>query len=193
MQDFQKLRMKAQRMAYEAHAAQKYGGRPYVLHLYDTALILAEFGFSPYMAENRERHDLECAAIAAFLHDIVEDSDLSYEDIRKEFGDDIADIVWAVTDEPGKNRKERHDKTYPKIRADWRATAVKLADRIANTRNCLNENPRLLGMYVREWPEFKQALAGEADDRHPGIRAMWEHLESLLGPYALRDTGVEHT
>lgn len=180
-------------MAYEAHSNQKYGGRPYVLHLYDTALVLAEFGFSPYTADEDEQHDLECVAIAAFLHDIIEDSDLSYEDIRKEFGDKIADIVWAVTDEPGKNRRERHAKTYPKIRADWRATAVKLADRIANIRNCLNENPRLLGMYVREWPEFKQAVAGPADQWRAGIDKMWEHLESLLGPYATRDAGAENT
>jgi (p)ppGpp synthase/HD superfamily hydrolase len=185
--------MKAQRMAYEAHSGQKYGGRHYVLHLYDAALVLAEFGFSPYMVEEDQRHHMQCIAIAVFLHDILEDTDLAYKDVRKEFGDEVADIVWAVTDEPGRNRKERHAKTYPKIRADWRAMAVKLADRVANVRNCLNENPRLLGMYVREWPEFKQALAGPAEERRPQIEAMWAHLEYLLGPYAARDTGAENT
>lgn len=176
-------------MAHEAYANQKYRGRPYILHLYDAALVLAEFGFSPYAVPEDSWHDYECMAIAVFLYDIVEDSDLSYEDIRKEFGDEVADIVWAVMDEPGKNRRERHAKTYPKTRADWRALAVKLADRIVNVRNCLNENPSLLGMYVREWPEFKRALSDVSGPMR--LEKMWTHLESLLGPYAPRDTGAE--
>jgi len=177
--------MKAKRMAHEAHAGQKYGGRSYAFHLYDTAIVLAEFGFSQAQAETTVEHDdYGRISVAAFLHDIVEDTDWTYEDVRKEFGDEIAGIVWALTDEPGRNRKEKHAKTYPKIKADWRALAVKLADRIANLRNCVSENQRLLGMYVKEWPEFKQAL-GDAHKSVPwnpkGFDRMWKHMEYLLG------------
>ena len=184
MQDFQKLRMKAKRMAREAHAGQKYGGGSYAFHLYDAALVLAEFGFSPFLAETTvAHHNFGCIGVAVFLHDIIEDTDWTYEDVRKEFGDEVAGIVWAVTDEPGKNRKERHDRTYTKIRSDWRSLAVKLADRISNMRNCLSENPRLLSMYVKEWPEFKQALFVEfCGDKlnKTGFDRMWKHLDYLL-------------
>lgn len=171
-------------MAHTAHAGQKYGGGPYVFHLYDAALALAEFGFSPHLAETTVEFDaFSNLTVAAFLHDIIEDTDWTYRDVRKEFGDDIADIVWAVTDEPGRNRKEKHAKTYPKIRADWRAMALKIADRIANTRNCASENPGLFRMYAKEWPEFQEAFK-EASLAAPwnkvGFKRMWKHLEYLM-------------
>jgi (p)ppGpp synthase/HD superfamily hydrolase len=176
--------MKAKRMACEAHAGQKYGGRTYAFHLYDTALVLAEFGFSCHLAETTVEFDeFQNLGVAAFLHDIIEDTDWTYKDVRKEFGDDVADIVWAVTNEPGKNRKEKHAKTYPKIRADWRALALKLADRIANTRNCVSENPSLLGMYAKEWPAFQQAFKAaslEIPWNRKGFDRMWKHLEYLM-------------
>lgn len=181
MREYLRLRRKAERIAYEAHAGQKYSGRPYVLHLYQTALVLSEFGLSPRLAgSDEERCGRECAMLAAFLHDAVEDSDLTHEDIRKEFGSDVADVVWAVTDEPGRNRAERHAKTYPKIKANPLAIMVKLADRIANVRNCLEENPRLLRMYLKEWAEFKAGMTGSGPAWPPEAVDMWKHLERLI-------------
>jgi (p)ppGpp synthase/HD superfamily hydrolase len=113
--------------------------------------------------------------LAAILHDTLEDTDLTRGELEREFGSEVADLVFAVTNEPGACRRERFLKTYPKIRAHPDATILKLADRIANVIHALQSNWDILRMYCGEWPEFEKALRvpGECDD-------MWKHLESLL-------------
>jgi (p)ppGpp synthase/HD superfamily hydrolase len=88
------------------------------------------------------------------LHDILEDTPLSYNDVKKEFGEKVADIVYDVTDELGKNRKERKERTYPKIRANHDAILVKICDRIANANNSKKLNKRMFEMYKKEHRDF---------------------------------------
>jgi len=160
-----------------AHADQRYGAAPYTNHLIDVAHTVVEFGFSPYDQdpERRKRHQRIC--IAALLHDTIEDTNVGYEDIATVFSNETADIVLAVTNEAGKNRKERFSKTYPKIRSNPDAVIVKLADRISNGRSCQKQKkPGLFKMYQKEWDSFEQALRipGECD-------SMWECLENIFG------------
>jgi (p)ppGpp synthase/HD superfamily hydrolase len=103
-------------VATAAHSDQKYGIYPYVYHLLKVAEIAEELGFE------------ESIIVACILHDVLEDTSLSYHDIRTPFDEEVSDIVYAVTDELGKNRKERHEKTYLKIRDNWKAEAVKACD-----------------------------------------------------------------
>jgi len=89
----------------------------------------------------------------------------------------VANLVRAVTDEPGNNRKQRKIATYPKIRAyGIEAVALKLADRIANVEHCIEVgNTSLLQMYYKEHLDFSKALreAGELTD-------LWSKLDALL-------------
>lgn len=177
MSPFRKTYRRAFLFAARAHVDQRYGAAPYTDHLVDVARTIVEFGFSPYdpSTVKRARHQRLC--IAALLHDTIEDTNVGHEEIAAEFGQETADIVLAVTNEAGKNRKERFAKTYPKIRDNPDSIIVKLADRISNGRSCQKQKkPGLFKMYQKEWDNFEEALRipGECD-------SMWECLERIFG------------
>ena len=83
---------------------KSYDIYPYIYHIKEVKEIAEGLGYD------------RSVIIGAILHDTLEDGDLSYNDIKKAFGFIIAEIVFAVTDELGRNRDERKAKTYPKIR-----------------------------------------------------------------------------
>lgn len=116
-------------LARKAHAHQKRKtGEPYILHPIAVATIAAK--------------DLKLDAnsvIAAFLHDVVEDTDYSIEDIKDKFGDDVAFLVSVVT----KKKKDKYDESKQidnyrqmlnSVQYDIRALLVKLSDRLHNMR-----------------------------------------------------------
>lgn len=153
-------------LALEAHKGQRYGDSPYSKHLSDVAKVLLQFGILT-----------ETVCAAAWLHDTLEDTDLTREQIEASCGARVAEIVWRVTDEPGVSRKERKVKTLPKIAADPEAIIVKLADRIANVAESQSNNPGLLAMYRREYPGFAAALR----EKSPvAAKPMWAWLDAAL-------------
>jgi (p)ppGpp synthase/HD superfamily hydrolase len=154
-------------IAYAAvkHKDQKYGDGPYTNHLAHVAEVLQRFGVV----------DEEMLA-AAWLHDSVEDTDATASEIELIFGARVSDIVYRVTNELGKNRKERHEKTYPKIQTSEDATTLKLADRIANVEKSVEDHDPQRDMYLKEYPYFREML-----HKPTGNEAMWRHLDFLLG------------
>lgn len=163
----------ARAFAYAAHLGQKYGEYHYITHLDHTVDILTRFGLV-----DKEFPELFAAA---YLHDTIEDTKVTYDDIAAVFGIRVAYLVSAVTDQPGKNRKDRHARTYPRIRAGgpW-AIMVKLADRIANVEtSSRGPNKQKLDMYKKEYTEFREALY--IPQQPDTIEKMWAHLDSLLG------------
>ena len=156
--------------ALEQHAEQEYGeGRKYQYHLEKVEEVLRRFG----------EKDFDMLA-AAWLHDVMEDCGIARDTLELGFGRRIAELVWAVTNEPGANRKERHEKTYPKIKQVKGALRLKLADRIANVEECLREkkekgSSKLLGMYQSEFDSFVDALFVEGQEED-----MWWHLKDLM-------------
>ena len=147
---------------------QMYGVVTYTHHLADVEEILRSFGI--------EDPDL---LVASWLHDIVEDTEVKLRDVLENFGEDVAHLVSAVTNEPGENRKVRALLTYPKIReAGDKAIALKLADRIANTR----KGGGSLKMYQREYPEFRRALYSDVPSKDvPSLHVMWGRLDEIMG------------
>ena len=104
----------------------------------------------------------------SWLHDSIEDTYLTYQKLKQTFGQEIAEIVFAVTDELGRNRKERHEKTYPKIGAHgWKAVAIKLAYRIANVEHSMTYSHDLVNMYGKEYMEYSKALYFESAELKP--------------------------
>lgn len=156
----------AEAFATVQHGDQKYGEEPYTKHLAHVAEVLRRFKFTS--------EDLQ---VAAWLHDTVEDTNASLTQIEMMFGRNVADIVRRVTNEPGKNRKERHANTYPKIKFSVEALTVKLADRIANVESSIETTSDKLGMYKKEHKEFKRMLYRD----NVGHDAMWRHLDFLIG------------
>lgn len=153
--------------ALTAHGNQKYGTEPYGVHLQAVKDVLIR-------SQIREEGD-PVMHMAAWLHDVLEDTAVTYSQLESKFGKEVADLVQAVTDEPGANRKERAIKTYAKIRAFGpRAVILKVADRIANTEYSQKHRSPQWKMYRREFPAFSTALyaSGECD-------AMWDYLRGL--------------
>lgn len=148
------------------HAGQTYGGLPYTHHLAAVDAVGTRFGFAQYGAI----HAIDERA-ARWLHDVMEDCGVKRKEIAELFGDRVAELVWAVTNEPGENRKIRGALTYPKIRSVEGAVALKLDDRIANVEH----GGKLVDMYQKEYEDFRRALytPGECDAR-------WAHLDGLL-------------
>lgn len=149
--------------ATEKHAGQLYDVHPYPFHLKQAADVA-------------KSHDLSRdVRIACWLHDVMEDCGVPFHEVSQLFGEVIAEIVYCVTDELGRNRKERKAKTYPKIRANELAVQVKLCDRIANFEHALETGSRHLAMYRKEYAEFKQALhSAEQGDQ---TQALWARLD----------------
>lgn len=156
--------MTAQEFAIQAHGDQRYGDFPYATHLQSVVSVLDRFDVA--------HPDI---VTAAWLHDVLEDTPTQWLDICENFGSDVADLVWAVTNQPGANRRIRAAHTYPKIRTFApHAVIVKVADRIANTEHAIRHETRHLEMYQREYPAFRYALynPGECD-------AMWQWLLTI--------------
>lgn len=153
---------------------QMYGALPYTHHLQAVADVLKKFTPANTIYGSRTlRMDDTTMLVAAWLHDIVEDTDVKLRDVEETFGEDVAKLVGAVTAEDGANRKVRNALTYPKTRAAgvW-AVRLKLADRIANVEN----GGASVEMYKREYPDFHHALRTELENDD-----MWLHLDHKLG------------
>ncbi len=147
------------------HGSQQYAfGLPYTHHLYAVENVVRLF-------VDPDDESFQELLEASWLHDVVEDTPTKLKEISEMFGDRVAELVGAVTNEPGPNRKVRAALTYPKIRSVKDAVVLKLADRIANVL----QGGKLTEMYAKEYDDFKRALytPGEAEK-------MWIHLDSLL-------------
>lgn len=173
-------RLLARDFAVQAHGDQKYGNdKPYVVHLDDVAGLLRRFGY-----DDQDLQD------GAFLHDVLEDTKVTFEELEKAFGGRVALIALFCTDLPGyPNRRTRKAATYAKMRAVidqarteeapewlWAAVGVKLADQLANIQSCFTgDRPDLWQMYYKERQAFSDALYTE------GLyHDLWDEYERLL-------------
>ena len=171
-EDMQRVR-EAYELAFEAHKPQaRKSGEPYIIHPIAVARIIAE--------------ELELGAnpvIAAFLHDVVEDTEYTIEDIRDRFGDDVAFLVGVVT----KQKKEKQVQSkqvdnYRQILAsvqyDVRAILIKLADRLHNMRTLDSMRPDKQMKIAGETDYFYAPLANRL-----GLYHIKSELENLSFRY----------
>ena len=130
--------------AYDGHNGQnRKSGDPYITHPLHVALYLCQLNF-----------DKETIA-AALLHDLIEDTDISYEDLKKEFGEEVADIVDGVTKldkiKYSSNEEAKADAIRKMVIAmskDIRVLILKLADRLHNIQTI---------EYHQDWKQEKIA------------------------------------
>ena len=125
-----KFIMKAYNYAVEMHGDQKRNsGEPYIVHPLQVAYTLAEMGLD------------EQTIAAALLHDVVEDTDATNEDIVREFGKEVSEMVAGVTKLSNiqfatveENQVENYRKMFLAMGKDIRVILIKLADRLHNMR-----------------------------------------------------------
>lgn len=145
-EDLKRIR-DAYELAKEAHKEQRRkSGEPYIIHPIAVARIVAEelrLGANPI--------------IAAFLHDVVEDTPYTIEDIEERFGSDVAFLVNVIT----KKKKQHYDSSkqidnykqmLDSIHYDIRALLIKLSDRLHNMRTLDSMRP-----------DKQMKIAGETD------------------------------
>ena len=166
----------ARAFAIEAHKNQMYGDKAYVHHLDDVFSVLELFYKKSIMYGEGDSGDL---FVSAYLHDVVEDTHVTLDEISNKFGDKVAALVWAVSDGEGKNRAERKAIAYKKILAVGdEAISLKLADRIANVRNAKRHHARLYKMYTGEQAGLRDSLYLVGSSFI--VKKMWKHLDGLF-------------
>ena len=170
--DIQRLR-DAFEFAREAHSPQKRkSGEPYIIHPVNVARIVAEeleLGVDP--------------VIAAFLHDVVEDTPYTIEDIKERFGEDVAFLVGVVTKEKkDKYVQSKQVDNFRQILAsmqyDVRALLIKLADRLHNMRTLNSMRPDKQMKIAGETDYFYAPLANRL-----GLYHVKTELENLSFQY----------
>ncbi len=129
IKDFKKIR-EAFEFAREAHGSQlRMDGSPYITHPVAAAIIIAEMGLD------------EESIISAILHDCIEDTDVTHQDIAKRFGNDVANIVEGVTKLTRMTYTSKEEEQMENLRKmllamarDIRVILIKMADRLHNMR-----------------------------------------------------------
>ena len=174
---------KAFELAYNAHDGQKRrSGEPYIIHPLAVAKILAEMGMDA---------DSVCAAL---LHDVVEDTEITSQEVKNLFGEGVEHLVDGVTKlgqiplsaSKEEAQSENIRKMFLAMSQDIRVIIIKLADRVHNMRT-LQFMPEEKQRY-----KAKETLEIYAPIAHRlGIRAFKEELEDLaicyLDPVAYKE------
>lgn len=140
--------LEAASFAAERHATQRRKGRagePYINHLIEVAELIAD---------SNDAVDPNLI-MAGFLHDIIEDTSVTAQELEERFGEDVAGLVLEVTDDkllPKEKRKALQVETAPHKSA--RGQVLKLADKISNVRSLISSPPA-------EWTHERKLQYGE--------------------------------
>lgn len=185
----------AYRFAEEKHRGQfRKSGDSYITHLIEVAYILATLQAGPSTIS------------AGFLHDTIEDCDVTKEEISEKFGPDIAEIVFCLTKIKALSHNRRHDKDFVAeghrkiflgMAKDVRVIIIKLADRLHNMRTLEFQTPEkkisiskeTLDVYVPIADRLGlSSIKGELED----LCIMYLHPEEYREIIAYLDSNMKH-
>lgn len=109
-----------------------------------------------------------------WTHDMIEDvHDVTYNDLKKDVGEDVADGSYALANNKGKTRAERADEDYYEgINAEMVYIYGKMSDRIANFKHSAKSGSGMFTKYRKEYQEFKQKLF------IPRFQPIWDYIEA---------------
>jgi guanosine-3',5'-bis(diphosphate) 3'-pyrophosphohydrolase len=160
--------LSAATFAAERHRDQRRKGKdasPYINHPLALASLLAERG---------ERD--ATLLMAALLHDTVEDTATTFEDIEHAFGTEVADIVREVTDDKTLPRADRKRLQIEHAAfLSRRAMLVKLADKICNLRDVVVSPPADWSLQrKREYFDWAKAVVDRMRGVHPDLEAVFD-------------------
>ena len=166
---------RAYKLAKDAHKDQKRkSGEPYIIHPIEVAMILVDLGM-----------DLETVA-AGILHDVVEDTDITLDELREIFGDDLAELVDGVTkltqikytSDKVEIQAENLRKMLLAMAKDIRVIIIKLSDRLHNMRTLQYMTRAKQLEKAKETMEIYSPIAGRL-----GISKLKTELDDLAFKY----------
>lgn len=150
---------------------RKYTNEPYIVHPATVALIVKSV---PHTGE---------MVAAAWLHDVVEDTPATTEEVRGMFGNEIASLVEMLTDvsrpEDGNRVKRKAIDRAHTAKASPEAKTIKLADLIDNTRSIVARDPKFARVYLAEKALLLEVL-------RDGNAMLWEQAHALMVEARLR-------
>lgn len=153
-EDPTKLEEKAMLFAFEKHSAidhkRKYSKKPYIIHPAAVADIVREVEHTPEMLA------------AAWLHDTVEDTNATLQDIREHFGKIVYELVEMLTDvskpEDGNRRTRKEMDRQHTAKASPEAQTIKLGDLIHNSKSIMANDPDFAVVFMREMRKLLKVL-----------------------------------
>jgi len=165
-------------LPYEFHLRMVYEVANDFKHLLDDTKDY--YTGETYRGPRQEQINLRDACLlAVWGHDLIEDCRVSYNDVLRHLGQEAADIIYAVTNEKGKNRHERaNEKYYESIRNTPGAVFVKLCDRIANVQYSKMTKSPMFEMYKKENEHFIKMLGRYTDNKD--LEPMFDYLDKLF-------------
>lgn len=163
---------RAKEFAIRAHnqCNQRYQGKPYSYHLSQVIEVHNDY---KHLLPEEDREQVEAEL---WVHDVLEDTQVTYNDMKKELGVRIADGAWSMTNDQGRNRSERNSPAYyQRLAADVYGEYKKLCDRLANVRNSKRFGHSMGEQYKKELVSFESNL--RMSDRYA---LMWNELKENL-------------
>lgn len=167
--------IKAYKFAAEAHKGQvrKYTGEPYINHPYEVMDIVASIPHT---------EDMLCAAL---LHDVLEDTDTTEQEITKEFGESVCEMVKWLTDvskpEDGNRAIRKEIDRMHIAKAPPEVKTIKLADVLSNTSSILEHDEDFAKVYLKE-----KALL--LDVLQEGDPTLYEAAKDIVERHSMTDT-----
>lgn len=162
------------RFAYQAHdGVVRKTGEPYIIHPVSVACILADL------------HMDTPTILAALLHDVVEDTPITTDDIKEKFGQQVAELVDGLTkldkiefQSASQAQAENFRKMLLAMSQDVRVILVKLADRLHNMQTLEAMKPEKQKLIAKETLEIYAPIANRL-----GLNAIYQELEDLSFQY----------
>lgn len=169
--------LRAAHYAAEKHSGQKRkgeAGEPYINHLLEVAQLVSS-------AISEPDPNL---IIAALLHDTIEDTGVTKEDLKQCFGPDVANLVEEMTDDkslPKAERKRLQIETAP--HKSPRAQVIKLADKISNVRSIIHSPPADWDHERRrQYVDWARRVVEALSSPNPALKAEFERVCAQFPP-----------
>lgn len=159
---------KAINFAVAAHsgATRKGSTIPYILHPLEAAAIVSR------LTDDQE------LMIAAILHDTIEDTDTSYDDIKQNFGQRIADLVNGESEDKSKTWRERKAHTVQTLKnAPLDVKIITMGDKLSNIRSIAKDYGEIGD---KLWDRFNEKRKSEQEWYYRGLLDCFEELKNTL-------------
>lgn len=171
----------AELFAKDRHRNQKYGDKPYYTHLKDVVDRLKALGITD-----------DKVLCAAWLHDTIEDTDTTFDEIYQRFGRDTAVMVKSLSKDTSLPKKEKETQCIEQLKcASWNAQLIKLCDISSNLKELKNSNwsKSRKTKYVKKKSHNLHALKSgllQNKSNVPGIHDMVNGLNNILIEYGIK-------